>query len=101
MWHAIDHDAFAMIDTRNAASATKNNCCVACAVVDHYLDCGTPLRGFIRIRFISPAIFVRVRHCDSAIVVKLYSLNLSHKRSESISSLSIVSRLPKDRMPIS
>ena len=38
MWHTIDHDAFAMIDTRNIASAAKDNCCFAGAIVDHEFD---------------------------------------------------------------
>jgi hypothetical protein len=35
MWHAINHDALAMIDTWNAASTAEDNCGFARAIVDH------------------------------------------------------------------
>ena len=40
MRHSVDHDALAMIDARNIATAAENYRCLASAVVDHEFDSG-------------------------------------------------------------
>ena len=38
MWHTVNHDALAVIDTRNAASTAEDNRGFARAIVDHEFD---------------------------------------------------------------
>jgi hypothetical protein len=38
MWHTVNHDAFAMVNARNVASAAENNCCLTSAIVNHEFD---------------------------------------------------------------
>ena len=46
MWHTIDHDALAVIDTGNATASTEDDRGFTSAVVDHEFDGRYAAAGF-------------------------------------------------------
>ena len=81
MRHSVDHDALAVIDARNIATAAENNRCLSSAVVDHEFDSGHATSWFDShsldfARELRAIATLRIGNVDKAVIFESFAESL-------------------------